>query len=199
MSVLSKHSLDWQHMVVLLYALDTIQGGVPTRRESVEFIQREGLLTLRPEDHRPYESQTEPSWQTDVAYARKDAVMLGFIDNSEWNSWELVRRGRAYLTQTKKEASEGIVTVSRCCLWSLKCKRIFDCSHQPSSTDLKAPPKGQRAALNIREYEEFIEERLKTSTIEQLAAKISGLLGCSIPPKKPSVAFALRQYVLNSL
>jgi len=186
-------------MVVLLYALDTIQGGIPTRRQSVELIQREGLLTFRPEDHRPYDSQTEPSWQTDVAYARKDAVMLGFVDNSEWNSWELVRRGREYLTQTKKEAAEGVVTVGRCCLWSLKFKRIIDPSHRPSSTDAKAPPKGQRAALNMREYEELIEDKLKTATIDELAAKVSRLLGCSIPPKKPSVAFALRQYVLNSL
>jgi len=199
MSALTKHSVDWQHMTALLYALNIISGGIPTRRESVEFIQREGLLTLRPEDHRPYDSQNEPSWQTDVAYARKDAVMLGLIDNSEWNSWELVRRGREYLNQTKKECLEGGIVVSRCCLWSTKLKWIFDPSYRPSSNDAKAPLKGQRAVLDIGEYEQLIEEKLKTATIEELAAKVSRLLGCNIPPANPSVAFAFRQYVYNSI
>jgi hypothetical protein len=65
---------------VLLYALDNMTGDIPTRRRTMEYIRSEVLLDLRPEDNRPYRTCREPSWQTDIAWTRKNAVMVGYID-----------------------------------------------------------------------------------------------------------------------
>ena len=87
----SDYSIEWQHVFLLMYSIDNITGGIPTKQQTIEFIQREGLILLRDEDFKPYPTQNEPSWCTDIAWARKNAVILGYVNNHEWDSWEISR------------------------------------------------------------------------------------------------------------
>ncbi len=199
MNTLSDYSIDWQHLVVLLYALEGMSGDIPTRQRTMEHIQTEQLLELRPEDHLPYRTAQEPSWQTDIAWARKNAVMLGFVNNHEWNSWEVARSGREFLKNILGRCKTKNLLLSRCCLWSLRLKQIVSPGFTPSSTDSVAPPKGNRSMPSLVEYQQLIEEKLRTATIEELATRISRKLGMNIPPTKPSVAYALHVYVMSTI
>jgi hypothetical protein len=202
MSVLTEYSVDWQHIVVLIYALEHISGDIPTRAQTMDHIRTEGLLQLRPEDHRPYPTATEPSWQTDMAWARKNAVMVGYVNNHEWNSWELARLGREFIRPVLARFCDGSLLAPRCFLFSPQLKRRLDDSYSPSSLDSVAPPKGNRSLPNIDECRALLEEKLRDATIEELATRISGRLGIHIPPTKPSVAFAYhlwRQQLIASL
>ena len=194
MSIFTEYSVDWQHIVVLIYALEHISGDIPTRAQTMDHIRTEGLLQLRPEDHTPYPTATEPSWQTDMAWARKNAVMVGYVNNHEWNSWELARLGREFLRPVLARFNDGSLLAPRCFLFSRRLKHRLDPSYSPSSLDCVAPPKGDRSLPNIAEYQALVEEKLREATIEELAKRVSGLLGIYIPPTKPSVAFAIHLY-----
>lgn len=199
MSILTEYSVDWQHIVVLLYALEHISGDIPTRAQTMEHIRTEGLLHLRPEDRVPYPTCQEPSWQTDMAWARKNAVMLGYVNNHQWNSWELARAGREFLRPVIAGFQDGKLLVPRCFLFSRQFKHLLSRDYSPSSMDAAAPPKGQRSMPNIQEYQALLEEKLRSATIEELALRISRLLEMNIPPTKPSVAFAFHLYVQQSI
>jgi hypothetical protein len=194
-SVLSDYSIDWQHLVVLLYALDHMTGDIPTRQRTMEYVQSEGFLDLRPEDYRPYPTCREPSWQTDIAWARKNAVMVGYINNHEWNSWEIARSGREFLSSVADRCARLDLTVSRCFLWSLRLKRLLTPGFTPSATDPAAPPKGERSMPSLEYYQALVEEKLRHATIEELAMRVSRALGVTIPATKPSVAFAYHLFV----
>jgi len=197
MTILSEYSIDWQHLVVLLYALDHMTGGIPTKSCTIEYIEREGLLQLRPGDHQPYRTCREPSWQTDIAWARKNAVMIGYVNNNEWNSWEIARTGRDFLRTIVNRCSQQELMVSRCCLWSLPLKRRLVPGFSPSPADAVAPPKGDRSMPSLAYYQNLIEEKLQSATIDEIALRISQTLGMTIPATKPSVAFALHLFVTN--
>jgi hypothetical protein len=199
MSVLSEYSIDWQHIVVLLYALEQIPGDIPTRARTMEHIQSDGLLHLRPEDRRPYRTCQEPSWQTDMAWARKNAVMVGYVNNHEWNSWELARLGREFIQPVLTRFRDGALMPSRCFLFSRGFKQRLNRNYVPSEMDSIAPPKGERSMPNIEEYRTLLEEKLRGATIEELALRISRKLNMNIPPTKPSVAFAYHLFVSNAL
>jgi hypothetical protein len=165
----------------------------------MEYIQSEVLLDLRPEDNRPYRTCREPSWQTDIAWARKNAVMVGHINNHEWDSWEIVRPGREFLCSVVDRCARDDLMVSRCFLWSLRLKRLLTPGFSPSPTDSKAPPKGERSMPSLEDYQALVEEKLRDATIEQLAMRVSHALGITIPATKPSVAFAYHLFVMTSI
>lgn len=191
MSFLPPYTVDWQHLVVLLTALDKMTGDIPTRGETVEFIQREGYLELRPEDQNPYPSQSEPSWQTDIAFARKYAVIFGMVNNTEWNSWELFRAGREFLQDAQAKCEDGRLSVSRCPLWSERFKRLMSSSYEPSEMDIAPVPKGKRSIPPLREFENAVDILLLRVPLGELAARLSEILNHYVSATKPSVAYAL--------
>jgi len=194
-SILSEYSIDWQHLVVLLYALDHMTGDIPTRARTTEYIQSERFLDLRPEDLRPYPTCCEPSWQTDIAWARKNAVMVGYVNNHEWNSWEIARLGREFLSSVVDRCGRHELMVSRCFLRSLRLRSLLTPGFSPSPTDPEAPPKGERSMPSLEYYQGLVEEKLRDATIEELAMRVSRALGMTIPATKPSVAFAYHLFV----
>ena len=194
-SILPEYSIDWQHLVVLLYALDHMTGDIPTRQRTMDYIRSEGLLDFPPEDHLSYPTCSEPSWQTDVAWARKNAVMVGWVNNHEWNSWEIARPGREFLASVVDRCGRHVLMVSRCFLWSLRLKTLLTPGFGPSATDTKAPPKGERSMPSLEYYKTLVEGKLRDATIEELAARVSRRLGMTVPATKPSVAFAYHLFV----
>jgi len=70
---LKEYTVDWQHLVCLLYALREL-GGDNSRSDTITFIRRNALLALTADDNTPYPTQHEPRWHTDIAYARKEAA-----------------------------------------------------------------------------------------------------------------------------
>ena len=62
-------------------------------RDNREFIHRQNYLALTSDDIAPYPTQSEPSWQTVIAYARKIGVIMGRIGYEERDSWEWIRDG----------------------------------------------------------------------------------------------------------
>lgn len=191
MGYLPPYTVDWQHLVVLLSALDTMTGDIPTRRETVEYIHRENYLHLRPEDQDPYPSQSEPSWQTDIAFARKYAVIFGMVNNTEWNSWELFRDGREFLRDVQGKCEDGRLSVSRCPLWSRRLKKLMCSSYEPSDADATPAPKGSRSIPSLKEFERLVDMVLPHVSINQMAEKLSKRLKHYVSATKPSVAYAL--------
>ena len=199
MHFLSDYTVDWQQVVILLYALNQMPGDVPSRSRTMEFIQRESLLQYREGDNIPYPTSNEPSWMTDMAWARKDAVIAGYVHNDEWDSWQISRDGRNFLKRVEDRCRDESLSVYRCSLWAKRLKRLFFPSYEPSPHDSAPPPKGERTIPSLGYYQRLIDERLQSSTITELAQNISAKLGVSVPATKPSVAFAYHRYIMSIL
>jgi hypothetical protein len=130
-----------------------------------------------------------------MAWARKNAVMVGYVNNHEWNSWDLARAGREFLKAVLTRFRDGALMPSRCFLLSQQFKQQLSPHYTPSAMDTLAPPKGNRSMPNIEEYRALLEDKLRGATIEELALRISRRLGLNIPPTKPSVAFAYHLFI----
>lgn len=165
-------------------------GDIPTRRQTVEFIQMERYLELRREDHDPYPTQTEPCWQTDIAFARKYAVMFGMVNNTEWDSWELFRDGRVFLRDVQAKCIDGTLSVAQCPLWSHRFKRLMSSSYEPSDLDLPRTPKGMRTLPDLKDAEKCIDLLLNYTTISEIAINMSKELNRYVSATKPSVTIA---------
>ena len=191
MSNLTEYSVAWQQIVILLYALEHI-GVIPTRAQTMDHIHREGLLVLRSGDLDSYPSCNEPSWKTDIAWARKHAVILDYVSNHDWNSWELVRPGREFIRPVVSRVLDGTLLLSQCFLFSQQLKRrLSDGHYVPGANDRKAPPKGNCSMPDTRECRRLLEQQLRAgATLAELALRISRQLGLEIPANEVSVAFA---------
>jgi hypothetical protein len=121
--------------------------------------------------------------------------MVGYLNNHEWNSWEIARLGRQFLSSVVDRFTRHDLMVSRCFLWSLRLKTLLTPGFSPSPTDPKAPPKGERSMPSLQYYQDLVEEKLRDATIEELAMRVSRALGMTIPATKPSVAFAYHVFV----
>jgi len=174
---------------------ECVSWGDPTRRGTVEFIQAQGLLHLRPADLQPYRTCKEESWKTDIAWERKNAVIVGYVNNCDWNSWEITRLGREFIHTVHARCRESKVLVSQNPLWSVRFKRLLHTGFEPSNTDRQPPPKSGRAEPSLRVYQRTINEILRSRSIEELARSLGEKLGVAVPATKPSVAFAYKTYI----
>ena len=190
MSNLTEYSVAWQQIVILLYALEHI-GEIPGRAQTMDHIRQEGLLALRRGDLDPYPSCHEPSWQTDIAWARKHAVILDYVSNHDWNSWELIRPGREFIRPIFSRFRDGTLILSQCFLFSPELKRrLSEGQYTRSASDRNAPPKGNSSMPDTRECRRLLQQQLQDATIGELALRISRKLGLNIPATETSVAFA---------
>jgi hypothetical protein len=86
---------------------------------------------LNKEDNEPYPTQQEPSWETDVAWARKIGVLMGLVLNNTRNAWGLTRQGKATFEALLKHGANGDIDGHKCFLWSNAFKRQFDFDYTP--------------------------------------------------------------------
>lgn len=189
-----EYDVDWQHMVVLIHALNEL-GAVPTKDDAIRYIQRGGFLHLRPGDLAPYESQQEASWITDIAWARKDAVIMQLVDDIEWNSWDILPAGRTWIEGILSRGRRDELEVNRCFLWSVSFRKFVSPSYVPSILDVEAREKGQRCPSPLQGIKEQVSEILEKTTIPKLAESLSAKLGAYVKPTESSVAFAYYRYL----
>jgi len=128
-----------QGVVLVLYALQEL-GGVCAKREVLSFIQYADLYEITRHDLPPYKSQSEPKYHTLLAWARKDALIAGWlIDTSEQDAWQLSRPGRNILARTTTRYRNGNLSVRMCYLWTPKFKKTVDPAYVPSADDRVRP------------------------------------------------------------
>jgi hypothetical protein len=189
---LGAYTIDWQHLLCLLYALHS-RGGISRRSEAVEYIRNNDLLALNHEDMVPYLSQKEPSWMTDIAYARKIGVIMGIINDHERNSWEINREGIKELRRIQEAGDKGLVDARRCFLWSTKLRRLFDPDYSSSSQDSPRPPKRSNPP-SVHFCLSVVEEIIKQAGeagMEKAAQKLTRTLGFRVHPSRQSLAYAI--------
>lgn len=183
------YSTDWQHLVCLLFALDQLGAGGHRRRDVCEFIHEVGYLKLTREDVLPYPTQTEPSWQTDIAYARKIGVIMGIIGYEERDSWELVRDGRDILNKIKGGGRRKIIDGKKLYLWSTSFKLQFDKLYKESPDDHGRPLRQLRRSCN-RYIEGIVNRWIKEGKAEENAKRLSSELGFRVFPDQLSLIYA---------
>ncbi len=126
-------------MTMLLAALHEMRA-IRTKQEAIAHIQAQGWFDLRPEDWKPYESQTEPRWHSMIAWARLDCVNRDLMFHHDENDhWEITRKGLDKFEQLKGRFSAGELDVRRCYLWSPAFKRWMSPIYEPSEGDHKRP------------------------------------------------------------
>jgi hypothetical protein len=184
-------SVDWQHLVCLLYALSQMGAGGHRRRDVCEFIHRQNYLALTPDDIAPYPTQSEPSWQTDIAYARKIGVIMGIIGYEERDSWEWIRDGRDQLDRILADGKHGAVDGKRCFLWSREFRRVFDHTYEPSDADTPRPPRIPRGGIADRDYVAIARQWVASGKATQAAQRLSNEHGFRVHPDVRSLAFAV--------
>jgi hypothetical protein len=128
-----------QGVVLVLYSLFEL-GGACTKREVLSFVQNADLYEITRHDLPPYENQNEPKYHTLLAWARKDALIAGWlIDTTERDAWQLSRPGREILDRTTKRFRSGDLSVRMCYLWTPKFKKRVDPTYEPSPDDRIRP------------------------------------------------------------
>jgi len=128
-----------QRLICLLFVLDEIPIRPARKQEVIEYIRQRHYLDIRPEDLESYVTQTEPRWNTDIAFRRKDGVEKDLLFNNQRDCWELTRKGVEQLEKIKKGFLTKKVDVRECYLWTKHLKKAFDPSYEPSSADRMRP------------------------------------------------------------
>jgi len=105
--------------------------GGPRKREVIEYIQRRGYLDIKPEDVKPYMSQVEPKWNTDVAFRRKDGVEYELLFNERYDCWDLTRDGKDLIERIIEACKTKKYDVRKCYLWTRHLKKALDPSYVP--------------------------------------------------------------------
>lgn len=187
---LPAYTVDWQHLVCLLYALSQMGAGGHRRRDVCDFIHREHYLALTPDDIAPYPTQTEPSWQTDIAYARKIGVIMGIIGYEERDSWEWIRDGREQLDRILRAGERGEIDGKRCFLWTEEFRRVFDRTYEPSGADSPRPPRTPRSGGIDRDYVAIARAAVARGAASNVAQHLSAICGFRVHPDVRSLAFA---------
>jgi len=132
---MSVYSKEGQAVFLVLYALLEL-GGVCSKQEVLDFIERAEYYDLKAHDLPPYKNQTEPRYHTLVGWARFHAVQLGWmVDVDEKDNWQLSRDGRGILDRTIQRYRSGELSVRECYLWTPKFKKLVDPTYEPSPKD----------------------------------------------------------------
>jgi hypothetical protein len=185
-------SVDGQHLTCLLFSLRELPG-VNRRQEVVDFIRQEQLLAINAADMIPYNTQTEPCWMTDIAWARKIGVMSGLIGYDERDAWEIIRPGVRALEGVTNAAKTQPQFVTQCFLWSTRLKRAFVPSYLPSAADIPRPPRRRRTE-NPLQFLEQIEQLFREGKGERVAAKLTERLGRQIRCHPVACALAHKEW-----
>ena len=128
-----------QGVFLVLYTLRELSGAC-TKRDVLAFIQDGGIYEITRHDLPPYETKDEPKYHTLLCWARKDAVELEWmLDTEERDAWQLARSGRELLERTIRRFRGGNLSVRECYLWTPKFKSQMDLTYQPSPADRRRP------------------------------------------------------------
>jgi hypothetical protein len=115
-------------------------GGSCSKEEVLDLIEHRGLYEITRHDLPAYDGQGEPKYHTLLAWARKDALVEGWLeDTSERNAWQLSRLGREKLESVALRYKRGELNVRECYLWTPKFKKEVDRTYLPSSADRARP------------------------------------------------------------
>ncbi len=130
-----------QRLICLIFVLEEIPRRPARKQEVIEYIRQQRYLDIRPEDLDSYITQTEPRWNTDIAFRRKDGVEEGLLFNNERDAWELTRDGIEGLEKVKKACVSKKYNVRERYLWTKHLKTALDPSYKPSPADKTRPRK----------------------------------------------------------
>ena len=143
-----------QRLVCLLFVLEEMPRRPARKQEVIEYIRQRHYLNIGPEDLESYVTQTEPRWNTDLAFRRKDGVEMGLLFNNQRDSWELIRDGIKMLERVKKACVTNEYDVRKCDLWTKQLKKALDPSYEPSPADKRRPGKLRMPRENI--FKDFV-------------------------------------------
>ncbi|MFC4994238.1 hypothetical protein [Rubritalea tangerina] len=122
-----------------MFSLRELQHG-PTKSECIQFINSRKWFDIQLEDKKPYASgNTEPRWQTLIAWGRKNCVDSGYIENEVRDSWQPTKNGLNAVVMMCKAFEEKRADVRRCYLFTTKFKQLIDPAYSPSDNDKKRP------------------------------------------------------------
>ena len=128
-----------QRLICLLFVLEEMPRRPARKQEVIEYIRQRQYLVIRPEDLESYITQTEPRWNTDIAFRRKDGVEEGLLFNNQRDCWELTRDGIESLEKVKIACATKKYDVRKCYLWTKQLKKALDSSYEPSPDDKPRP------------------------------------------------------------
>lgn len=132
-----------QEIVIVLYALREL-GAIQSKQSVLRFIRERHFYELRSDDTNSYESKREWKADTLLCYARKDAVMNGWMsDHDENDSWELNREGQAALAEITARFRSQSWQVHKCYLWAPKFKKVIDPDYIQSPDEYVRPQSGR--------------------------------------------------------
>ena len=128
-----------QGVLLVLYSLHALEGAC-TKQEVLTFIQNADFYEITRYDLAPYPGHDEPQYHTLLAWARKDALIAGWlVDRNERDAWQLSRGGREIFERTMARFRKGELRVSECYLWTPKFKSVVDPAYKPSPNDRIRP------------------------------------------------------------
>lgn len=127
-------------MLIVLRALQDL-GGLNRKQEVLGYIDSQKWYAITQDDLVPYDSSNslEPRYHTQLAWARKNSVLAGYMFDGGWDEWGITRSGREALERiTRHFEARKHICVESCYLWTEVLKRRFDSNYAPGD-DAKRP------------------------------------------------------------
>ena len=146
------YSKQIQRLFCLLFVLEEMPARGVRKQQVIEYIQRRHYLDIQPSVVESYITQTEPRWNTDIAFRRKDGVEWGLLFNNQRDCWDLTRHGIELFKIVKMACAAKKYDVRECYLWTKQLKKALDPSYEPSSADKPRPRK-----LTFEDYQDLIK------------------------------------------
>ncbi len=140
----------------------------PMRKKlTIGIIRQRRLLELNNDDEKPYPSafergSMEPRWHTLVAWARKDCVARGWMEDFPLSKdkWLITSLGKEIWEAIKITCAQGSWDVRLAYLWSPSFKKFLCPTYEPSELDSVRP--------KYSIYEDFHQERNHTALLERI-------------------------------
>lgn len=126
----------------MLFAALDAAGTSLSRQQATQSILANRWFAIQDEDRHPYLSQTgarEPRWKTLIAWARKDAILRGYLIGGERDSWALSRQGHSTWDSLRTRFRSGELPVREGYLWSQQFKLYLFAAYEPTPADAVRP------------------------------------------------------------
>ena len=102
-------TLEIQKRLAVLVSIVDL-GGNGTKKDVLDNLRDKNYIKISEDDKKIMGGRPEERWRNDFAFIRKHLVTERYIDDAEYNNWEITQQGKEYLRELYYIILDYIVT-----------------------------------------------------------------------------------------
>lgn len=88
---------ELQNRFLILSAVSAL-GGISSKKDTLDYLEENDLITLSDSDIEILKSRNEPKWRNELAFVRQHLVKDGYLSNEVRSMWSITNEGEDYLS-----------------------------------------------------------------------------------------------------